>query len=175
MKLFAIDEIKGDPTTSSYSEKLKPEFLKGHPTLVVDTRYFDSGFIERLLEAIGDVNKQMDGVLFHSENFQALSLGQERYRQQIKCVYIDPPFNTSEASLPYKNEYRHSSWITLLQQGVLCATRMLNEESVFGVAIDDFENDNLSKCLEYIFGPSSLLKKCVYAKMTVVFPCGLVL
>ena len=106
---------------------------------------------------MGDMEEQTDGVLFHSENFQSLSLMQERYRQQIKCVYIDPPFNTSEESLLYKNEYRHSSWITLLQQGVLRAKRMLNEGSVFGAAIDDFENDNLSKVLEYIFGPSGRL------------------
>ena len=157
VKIFAIDEIEGDPTTPGYSKKLKPEFLKAHPTLVVDTRHFAAEFAARLLEAMGDVEEQTDGVLFHSENFQSLSLMQERYRQQIKCVYIDPPFNTSEESLLYKNEYRHSSWITLLQQGVLRATRMLNEGSVFGAAIDDFENDNLSKVLEYIFGPSGRL------------------
>ena len=53
---------------------LTPEFLKAHPTLVVDTRHFDADFTARLLEAIGDVDEQTDGVLFHSENFQALRL-----------------------------------------------------------------------------------------------------
>ena len=73
VKLFAIDEIKGDLTTPGYSKPLTPEFLKAHPTLVVDTRHFDADFTARLLEAIGDVDEQTDGVLFHSENFQALS------------------------------------------------------------------------------------------------------
>ena len=73
VKLFAIDEIKGDLTTPGYSEPLTPEFLKAHPTLVVDTRHFDADFTARLLEAIGDVDEQTDGVLFHSENFQALT------------------------------------------------------------------------------------------------------
>ena len=44
VQLFAIDKIKVDLNTPGYSAKLKPEFLKAHPTLVVDTRHFDVGF-----------------------------------------------------------------------------------------------------------------------------------
>lgn len=155
--LYSIDRINGDLVTPGYSGRLSSEFLHGHPTLVVDTRHFDKDFASRVLEAIGDIDELTDGVLFHSENFQALSLMQARYQQQIKCIYIDPPFNTSEASLLYKNEYRHSTWMTLIQQGVLCTKRMLNQESVLSVAIDDFENDNLSKLLESTFGSSGRL------------------
>ena len=155
--LYSIDQINGDLITPGYSSNLSPEFLNTYPTLTVDTRYFDKDFESRLLEAIGNVDEITDGVLFHSENFQALSLMQSRYQKQIKCVYIDPPFNTSEASLLYKNEYRHSTWMTLIQQGVFCTKRMLNEESVLSVAIDDFENDNLSKLLESAFGSSGRL------------------
>lgn len=57
---------------------LKPAFLKAHSTLVVDTRHFDADFTARLLDAIGDVDEQTDGVLFHSENFQALALIDDR-------------------------------------------------------------------------------------------------
>ena len=81
VRLFAIDEINGDLMKPWYSKPLKPEFLKAHPTLVLDTRHFDAGLTERLLEAIGEVDAQTDGALFHSENFQALSLMQERYRE----------------------------------------------------------------------------------------------
>jgi len=78
VKLFAIDEIKGDLTTPGYSKPLKPEFLKAHPTLVLDTRHFGTNFTARLLEAIGDVDEQTDGLLVHGENFHALSLIQAR-------------------------------------------------------------------------------------------------
>ena len=71
---FAIDEIKGDLTTPGYSGKLDPEFLMGHPTLVADTRHFEMNFTARLLETIENVSEEMNGVLFHGENFQALSL-----------------------------------------------------------------------------------------------------
>ena len=63
VKLFAIDEINGDLTTPGYSKNLKAEFLQSNPTLVVDTRHFAADFTARLLEAIGDVEKQADGVL----------------------------------------------------------------------------------------------------------------
>ena len=49
LKLFAISKIKGDLTTPSYSKKLSPEFLKCHPTLVLDTQFFDADFVVRLL------------------------------------------------------------------------------------------------------------------------------
>jgi adenine-specific DNA-methyltransferase len=89
VRLYAIDELK--PTegrlleagTPGYSKPLTPEFLKAQPTLMVDTRHFDDDFTARLLEAIGDVDEQTDGVLFHSENFQALSLMQARYRERV--------------------------------------------------------------------------------------------
>ena len=53
VRLFAIDEIKCDLATPAYTKQLKPEFLKAHPTLVVDTRYFDAEFTAQLLEAVG--------------------------------------------------------------------------------------------------------------------------
>src|SRR5690606_41028997 len=73
-RLCAIDEIKGDLTTPGYSVPLTVEFLKAHPTLMVDTRNFDSDFSSRWLERLDGIESQTDGLLIHSENSQALSL-----------------------------------------------------------------------------------------------------
>ena len=54
------------------------DFLKAHSTLMIDTRHFSADFTARLLEAIGDIDEQTDGVLFHGENFQALNLMQKK-------------------------------------------------------------------------------------------------
>ena len=155
--LYSVDKINGDLVTPGYTDHISTEFLNAHPTLMVDTRHFCRDFTDRLLASIENLDDQTDGTLFHSENFQALSLMSTYNHKRIKCVYIDPPYNTSEASLLYKNEYRHSTWMTLLQQGILRTQGMLHKESVLSVAIDDFENDNLSKLLNSIFGSSGSL------------------
>ena len=157
IKLYAIDEIKGDLLAPGYSKKLKPEFLNAHLTLVVDTRHFDAGFTARLLEAIGDVDGQTDGVLFHSENFQALRLMGDRYSGSVDCTYADPPYNTSEESFVYKNLYRHSSWLAMIGDRARIARRMLADGGISFFAIDDEEVANLRMVLTEVFGPENWL------------------
>lgn len=161
IKLFAIDEIEGDLTTPAYSNKLKPEFMKAHPTLVVDTRHFDAGFTARLLDAMGDVDEQVDGVLFHSENFQALSVMQARYRERVNCIYIDPPYNTAASEIAYKNSYKHSSWLSLIEVRVERARTLMGGDGVLCVAIDDAEVARMHLALLDVFGEQNFLATVV--------------
>ncbi len=155
--LFAIDEIKGDLTTPGYGKKLKPEFLKAHPTLVLDTQHFDAAFTARLLEAIGDVDEQTDGVLFHSENFHALSLMKARYREQVKCIYIDPPYNTDASAIAYKNDYKDSSWLALMENRLVESQVCLRRDGITCVAIDDTEYARLKCLVDAVFSLSAIL------------------
>ena len=136
VKLFGIEE------------KLRPEFLKTNSTLVVDTQHFDEGFTARLLEAMEDVDKQTDGVLFHGDNFQSLTTMQSRYRGQVDCVYIDPPYNTGDSEILYKNGYLRSSWLTLMASRLALVPRMFTPDPVLFIAIDDFEMVNLAKLID---------------------------
>jgi adenine-specific DNA-methyltransferase len=156
VKLFAIDEIKGDLTTPGYNKKLKPEFLKAHPTLMVDTRHFEAGFTARLLEAMGDMDAHMDGLLVHSENFQALSLIQARYREQVKCIYIDPPYNTDAGPISYKNGYRSSSWVAMMFDRVRYGRSVLSPEGILVATIDDYQYKELDFVIEELFGKSNM-------------------
>jgi len=164
VKLFAIDEIQGDLMKPGYSKPLTPAFLKGHPTLVVDTRYFDGAFTARLLEAIGDVDAQTDGVLFHSENFQALSLMQPRYREQVKCIYIDPPYNTGDADFPYKDSYRSSSWLAMMNDRIALSKNMLVRTGSLISHIDEHEFHLLEALGGLIFGSTSNIGPIVWDK-----------
>lgn len=122
IKLFAIDEIQADLHNPGFSRPLTVEFLKTNNKLVLDTRFFDDDFKARLLASIENFDEQCDGLLIHSENFQALNLLQERYREQVKCVYIDPPYNTGQDGFPYKDEYKSSSWMAMIGDriSILC-------------------------------------------------------
>jgi adenine-specific DNA-methyltransferase len=164
VKLFAIDEIAGDLVTPGYREKLEPAFLKAHPTLVVDTRNFDDDFNGRLLEAIGDMEEHADGVLFHSENFQALSLMQARYREQVKCIYIDPPYNTGGDGFAYKDTYQHSSWMSMIFDRIRISGALLGPANLIFCSIDRNENRNLVSLLRDIFGDDGFVEEVVWQK-----------
>jgi len=127
-------------------------FLKAHPTLVVDTRHFSQDFTDRLLASFDDLDEVTDGLLVHSENWQALNLLQEKYRERVKCIYIDPPFNTDANPIVYKNDYQHSSWLSLIESR-LSISRQLEAKlnPVHVVAIDDAEKNRLGLLLERIF------------------------
>ena len=95
VELLAINEIEKDLTCPGYSEPLTKEFLKSHPSLMIDTRYFCEDLIESLLGAMFNLENIVDGVFLHSENFQALSFVSARLKGTVQSVYADPPYNTS--------------------------------------------------------------------------------
>ena len=164
VKLFAIDEIKGNLTTPGYSARLEPGFLKSHPTLVVDTQHFGVGFTARVLEAIGDLDEQTGGVLFHSENFQALSVMRARYRKQVQSVCVDPPYNTGDDGFLYKDQYPHSSWVSMLANRFDAVAALLRPEGVAFVNIDDNEFKHLWYVLADVFGAHNYLGSMVWKR-----------
>jgi len=141
--------------------KLNEHALQGHPTLVVDTRHFPPDFTARLLEAIGDLDEWTDGVLIHGESFQALNLMQAGYREKVKCIYIDPPYNTFATKILYKNEYEHSSWLALLENSLLLAKGLLSDDAVTCTTIDDYELHRLLFVLNCVYGAENYLATAV--------------
>ena len=126
-------------------------FLQAHPTLVIDTAHFDAAFVDRLLASFSDLDGMTDGLLIHGENWQALSLLRERYSGQVKCVYIDPPYNTASSSILYKNDLKDSSWLSLMHDRLLLGKMLLSENGILCCAIDDEEVWRLRALLLKIF------------------------
>ena len=154
--LLAIDEIAGDLGNggAGYGEPLSVEFLKENPYLVLDTRHFDADFADGLLAALSDagpLDKQMDGLLVHGENFQALTLLQRRYWKQVDCIYADPPYNTDSSPILYKNDLKDSSWLSLMEDRVLLAKTLLAGHGILCCAIDDEEAWRLRALLQGLF------------------------
>ena len=145
VKLFAVDEIRGDLTNGNvtWSDPQSADFLKAKrliPTWCWTHGTFGRDFTDRLLAALSDagsLDEQLDGLLVHGENFQALHLLQARYREQIRCVYIDPPYNTASSSILYKNDHKDSSWLSLMEDRLLLARTSLLNNGILCCAIDD--------------------------------------
>ncbi|MBT6756579.1 MAG: site-specific DNA-methyltransferase, partial [Candidatus Pacebacteria bacterium] len=134
--------------------------LKDEKYLVLDTQFFDMKFKYKLLSEFDNLDEEIDGVLINSENFGALNLLQDRYKEQIKTVYIDPPYNAPASEVLYLNNYKHSSWLSLIDNRINLAKPMMNtNDSVFTIAIDENEQERLGILLESIF--SGYNKTCV--------------
>ncbi|MCR5039815.1 MAG: site-specific DNA-methyltransferase, partial [Bacteroidales bacterium] len=151
VRLFAIDEIKGDVVTEAYSEPLTIEFLKQNQFLVLDTAFFDTKFKHQLIASMENVDEQTNGLLINSENFQALELLQEKYSNRIKNIYADPPYNTSASEIMYKNSYKDSSWLSLMANRLQLGKNLLSIDGIQCTTIDDVEQSKLNLLLEEIF------------------------
>ena len=156
VKLFEIDKIKGDLKTPDYSKKLKPEFLHAHPTLVVDTHHFPGNFVDRLINNAA-LNTEVSGVLFEGENESALRLIGKSTTPGVRCMYIDPPFNTGDDGFLYKDNYQHSSWCCLLFERLQLAKRLLAPDGCIAISIDQEELGNLQRICDDIFGRENRL------------------
>ena len=134
--------------------KARKEFLDAHPSLPVDTANFDfegESFKDDLLASFGDIDGICDGVMIHGDNFQALNLLASKYRGRVKCAYADPPYNTAASEILYKNGYKHSSWLTLMENRITAALPLLEKEGAWVLAIDDTEMVILAQFLDIGF------------------------
>ena len=139
VRLFAIDEIQSDLESEGYSRPLPNGFLKANNKLVLDTHFFGDSFKERLLSSIENFDEQCDGLLINSDNYHALKLLSNRYYGSVDGIYIDPPYNTSSSEIIYKNSYKHSSWLSLLQSRLDVAKGFHTSSGIICVTIDDVE------------------------------------
>ena len=128
------------------------ELCKNYPHLVVDTSLFEPKFQADVLREIEHLDDKTNGLLIHSDNFQALNLLQERYKKQVKCIYIDPPYNTNASEIIYKNGYKHSSWCSLLENRMTISRNLLSNDGLISIAIDGLEFSNLEILTKEVFG-----------------------
>jgi adenine-specific DNA-methyltransferase len=122
--------------------------------LPIDTKYFDEEFKWKLITALSkanDLDAILGGVLIKSENWQTLSLLLKKYLEKVQTIYIDPPFNTTSSVFLYKNDFKHSSWISMMENRLQLAKDLLRADGIIAVAIDDAEVYNLTRLLNQIF------------------------
>lgn len=91
-------------------------------------------------------------MLIHGDNLLALKALEEKYTGKIKCIYIDPPFNTGAAFEHYNDNLEHSIWLNLMYKRLLEFHTLLAEDGVILIEIDDNEMPYLRVILDEIFG-----------------------
>lgn len=152
-RLFHIQEIRAEKLGEvDYSEPLTVEFLVANRFLVLDTAFFGPKFQNELLESLEDLDKEISGILLHGENFHGLKILEKRYSGLIDSIYIDPPYNTDAEPIIYKNDYKSSSWATLIENRLSISKSFLRRNGNICITIDDFQQKELGYISEKIFG-----------------------
>ncbi len=102
--------------------------------------------------------------IIEGDNLQALHILEKTHKGKIDCIYIDPPYNTGARDWKYNNdyvdnndEYRHSKWLSMMNERLILAKKILNPKgSVLIITIDDKECNRLGCLLEEIFQNSKI-------------------
>lgn len=123
--------------------------------LPIDTVHSNSEFKWQLLNALSqkiDLEDKTDGLLINSDNFHGLTLFGEKFKEKMKCIYIDPPFNSKSSEIIYKNAFKHSSWISLVENRIYLTKTFLTNDGVHIIAIDENEQENLGLLIKRAYG-----------------------
>ncbi len=116
--------------------------------LPLDTLYFKD-----LEEEIKNLfsEDEINGTLIKSENYQALNSLKNRYKETIDCIYIDPPYNTQNNEFIYADNFKRSSWLSMMDNRLELAHKLLNNKGVMFVSIDDNEQAYLKTLMDEVF------------------------
>ncbi|GAA6904487.1 hypothetical protein AOH254_02050 [Helicobacter pylori] len=122
--------------------------LSDNEFLPLDTIYFKD--LEEEIKNLFNED-EINGTLIKSENYQALNSLKNRYKETIDCIYIDPPYNTQNNEFIYADNFKRSSWLSMMDNRLELAHKLLNNKGVMFVSIDDNEQAYLKALMDEVF------------------------
>lgn len=121
----------------------------------------------RLLETVShhgssSPDKSTDNLLIHGDNLEALKALMPFYRGRIKCIFIDPPYNTQSAFEHYDDKLEHSQWLSMMLPRLELLRDLLSEDGSIWVTIDDNEAHYLKVLMDEVFGRGNFVANVVW-------------
>lgn len=117
-----------------------------------------------------DLEPQHDNLLIHGESGDVLEALThvpelaEKYVGKVKCVYIDPPFNTGETFTHYEDNLENSIWLTMMRDRLLHLRPLLSEDGSIWVHLDDAQVHRMRVLMDEVFGPGNFVAEVVWQK-----------
>lgn len=105
----------------------------------------------------GQIVPKFNNMLIHGDNLLALKSLEQQYAGQVKCIYIDPPYNTGSAFEHYDDNLEHSTWLSLMKPRLELLWHLLSEDGSIWISIDDSERDYLKILCDEVFGRSRFI------------------
>lgn len=121
----------------------------------------------RLLQTVsthGDAAQAAHNLLIHGDNLQALKALLPFYRGRVKCIFIDPPYNTQSAFEHYDDKLEHSQWLTMMLPRLQLLRELLSEDGSIWVTIDDNEGHYLKVLMDEVLGRGNFVANNVWQK-----------
>lgn len=110
-------------------------------------------------------DKQTENMLIHGDNLLALKALEHKYSGQVKCIYIDPPYNTGSAFEHYDDNFEHSQWLNLMRPRLKILWKLLNNDNgSIWISIDDSEQAYIRILCDELFGRQSFVAQIVWQK-----------
>ena len=123
----------------------------------------------RLLEAVPELSAgdpDTENMVIQGDNLQALKALLPLYAGKVKCIYIDPPYNTRSAFTHYDDNLEHSLWLSLMYPRLELLRELLAEDGSIWVSIDDNEAHYLKVMMDEVFGRRNFVASVVWQKRT---------
>lgn len=105
-----------------------------------------------------------DNRLIFGDNLLALKALEANFTGRVKCVFIDPPYNTGSAFEHYDDGVEHSLWLSLMRDRLEILRRLLSEDGSLWITIDDNEAHYLRVLCDEVFGRKCFVANCVWQK-----------
>jgi adenine-specific DNA-methyltransferase len=110
-------------------------------------------------------NDIFDNLLIHGDNLLALKALEQEFTGKVKCIYIDPPYNTGAALEHYEDGLEHSLWFSMMQDRLELLRKLLREDGSIWIGIDDYEMPYLRILLDEVFGRRNFIAQCIWQKV----------
>ncbi|MHB8571725.1 MAG: DNA methyltransferase [Candidatus Dormibacteria bacterium] len=146
----------------SEPESIGEGFPAKYPHLPVDTALFAHEFRWRVLAALDDIDASLSGILVCSDAFHALRLLHQKFSGSLQAVYCDPPFNTETDQFLYKDRYRTSTWLTMLDNRIKLVRPLLTENGSFYLHLDHNSNYLARYLMDATFGADSFHNEIIW-------------
>jgi adenine-specific DNA-methyltransferase len=120
----------------------------------------------RLLEHVSSHGDPATGnLLIQGDNLEALKALLPRYRGCVKCIYIDPPYNTKSAFEHYDDNLEHSQWLSMMYPRLVLLRELLTEDGSIWISIDDHEGHYLKVLMDETFGRRNFIATIIWQKI----------
>ena len=129
-----------------YENTINPE-----PRILVEDKEYSYG-------------ENSDNMLIHGDNLLALKSLESEYAGRIKCIYIDPPYNTGSAFEHYDDNLEHSTWLNLMKPRLEILKRLLADDGSIWISIDDDEQAYLKILCDEVFGRKNFIANVIWEK-----------